>query len=70
MRNLVIAPNWIGDAIMAQPLLALLKSDDKSCHIDVLAPSHIVPVFEAMAEVSDVIATLGSIDFVLGEVDR
>ncbi len=56
MRNLVIAPNWIGDAIMAQPLLALLKSDDKSCHIDVLAPSHIVPVFEAMAEVSDVIA--------------
>jgi heptosyltransferase II len=55
VRNLVVAPNWIGDAIMAQPLLALLKSNDKNGQIDVLAPAHIVPVFEAMAEVNEVI---------------
>lgn len=54
MRILVIAPNWIGDAIMAQPLLALLKSENQDCLIDILAPAPIAPVFEAMAEVQDV----------------
>ena len=55
MRILVIAPNWIGDAIMAQPLLSLLKGDDQDALIDVLAPAHIAPVFEAMVEVRDVL---------------
>lgn len=55
MRILIIAPNWIGDAVMAQPLLALLKYDHSAASIDVLAASHIAPVFEAMAEVSDVL---------------
>lgn len=55
MRILVIAPNWIGDAVMAQPLLALLKSHQPEATIDVLAPAHIVPVFEAMAEVGEVL---------------
>lgn len=40
---------------MAQPLIALLKSHEGDCTVDVLAPSHIVPVFEAMAEVSSVL---------------
>ena len=29
-RILVISPNWIGDAIMAQPLLQLLKQPHNS----------------------------------------
>lgn len=54
LRTLVIAPNWIGDAVMAQPLLALIRQLDPSGTIDVLAPAHVAPVFEAMAEVAQV----------------
>ena len=52
MRILVVAPNWIGDALMAQPLLARLRGE-----IDVLAPEWVAPVLRRMTEVSNVIAT-------------
>jgi heptosyltransferase-2 len=55
MRTLIVAPNWIGDAVMAQPLLALLQRFDPQGTIDVVAPPHVAPVFRAMAEVSEVI---------------
>ena len=55
MRTLIIAPNWIGDAVMAQPLVALVKRFDPEGRIDALAPPHVAPVFGAMAEVDDVI---------------
>jgi heptosyltransferase-2 len=54
VRTLVIAPNWIGDAVMAQPLLSLVRQGDVSGTIDVLAPPHVGPVFEAMSEVDAV----------------
>lgn len=54
LRTLIIAPNWIGDAVMAQPLLALIRQLDPSGTIDVLAPAHVAPVFESMAEVAQV----------------
>ena len=57
MKTLVVAPNWIGDALMAQPLLALLKRDDPSQRIVALAPRWVAPVLDAMPEVDDVIAT-------------
>jgi heptosyltransferase-2 len=53
-RILVVAPNWIGDALMAQPLLARLKSSGAA--IDVLAPEWVAPVARRMPEVSEVIA--------------
>lgn len=40
---------------MAQPLLALLRRADAGGSIDVLAPAHVGPVFEAMTEVADVV---------------
>jgi len=52
-RILVVAPNWIGDALMAQPLLARLKASGAT--IDVLAPEWVAPVARRMPEVSDVI---------------
>jgi heptosyltransferase-2 len=55
VRTLVIAPNWIGDAVMAQPLMALVRRQAPEGRIDVLAPPHVGPVFGAMAEVDDVI---------------
>lgn len=56
-RILVIAPNWIGDAVMAQPLLTLLKQTYPDQTIDVLAPSWVAPVLRAMAEVNTVLET-------------
>jgi heptosyltransferase-2 len=53
-RVLVIAPNWIGDALMAQPLLARLKRSGAT--IDVLAPEWVAPVVHRMPEVDEVIA--------------
>ena len=56
-RTLVISPNWIGDAVMAQPLLQLLKRRHPERPIDVLAPPSVAPVWRAMAEVDSVLET-------------
>lgn len=52
---LVIAPNWIGEAVMAQPLLALLRQRDPTIRVDALCSPRTAPVFLAMAEVNSVI---------------
>jgi len=54
-RLLVISPNWIGDAVMANPLLQLLRKQAPQAAIDVLAPSWVAPVWRAMPEVNEVI---------------
>ena len=54
-RRLIISPNWIGDAVMAQPLAQLLHEEDAGSPIDVLAPSWVAPVWRAMREVDTVI---------------
>ncbi|MDB5797320.1 MAG: waaF [Paucimonas sp.] len=54
-RTLVISPNWIGDAVMAQPLLQRLRARDPERAIDVLAPAWVAPIWRAMQEVDTVI---------------
>ncbi|MES2534466.1 MAG: lipopolysaccharide heptosyltransferase II [Pseudomonadota bacterium] len=54
-RTLIISPNWIGDAVMAQPLLQLLRERHPERAIDVLAPGWVAPVWRAMAEVDTVL---------------
>lgn len=56
-RTLVISPNWIGDAVMAQPLLQMLRQRHPARPIDVLAPPSVAPVWRAMAEVDSVLET-------------
>jgi heptosyltransferase-2 len=56
-RTLVISPNWIGDAVMAQPLLRRLRQRFPARPIDVLAPTWVAPVWEAMREVDTVMET-------------
>ena len=56
-RFLVVAPNWIGDALMAQPLLARLREKLPQARLDVLAPAWVAPVVRRMPEVSGVIET-------------
>jgi heptosyltransferase II len=53
---LVVAPNWIGDALMAQPLLSRLRGKmAEGGRIDALAPPWVAPVLKRMAEVDEVI---------------
>jgi heptosyltransferase II len=54
-RTLIISPNWIGDAVMAQPLLRLLHERHPQRPIDVLAPAWVAPVWRAMREVDTVL---------------
>ena len=55
MKILIVGPSWVGDAVMSQTLLKLLKEKRKSCSIDVLAPSWALPIFKRMKEVNTVI---------------
>lgn len=52
---LIIAPNWIGDAVMTQPLLARLKAQYPDSPIDVLASKWVAPIYRACSEVNEVI---------------
>jgi heptosyltransferase-2 len=55
MKILVVAPSWIGDTILAQPLLALLKRNNPAARIEVLAADWSAPLLGRMAEVDAVI---------------
>lgn len=55
MKILVVAPSWIGDTILAQPLLALLKRNYPDARIEVLAAGWSAPLLARMAEVDAVI---------------
>jgi len=67
-RLLVVAPNWIGDALMAQPLLARLRARLGNPRVEVLAPPWVAPVARRMAEVDEVIeANLRHGELQLGE---
>jgi heptosyltransferase II len=54
-RILVIAPNWIGDAVMSEPLLAAIKAPHPHALIDVLATPWVAPVYRACSEVTELI---------------
>ena len=56
-RILIVAPNWIGDALMAQPLLARLREKRPGVRLDALAPAWVAPVMRRMPEIDEVIET-------------
>jgi heptosyltransferase-2 len=51
----VVAPNWIGDALMAQPLLMRLLERNSRARIDLLAPPRVAAVLRRMPEAAKVI---------------
>ena len=55
-RCLVVAPSWIGDAVLSHPLLVRLKQADPQGSIDVLAPPWVMPVYGRMPEVARTIS--------------
>ena len=56
MQNiLVVAPSWVGDCMLMQPMLLRLKQRFPGSAIDVLAPPWTVSLLKQMPEVNDVI---------------
>jgi heptosyltransferase-2 len=52
-RSIVVAPQWIGDAVMSEPLLARLASRGEQ--LSVAALPWVAPVYRAMPQVGEVI---------------
>lgn len=53
--GLIVAPSWVGDAVLAEPLIRLLKTRQPERELDVLAPAWVAPVFARMAGVRRVL---------------
>jgi heptosyltransferase II len=56
-RILIVAPAWIGDAILSEPLIALCRDPYEAPIVDVLAPAWCAPVFKRMRGIGRVIET-------------
>lgn len=55
MKALIVAPSWIGDTIMAQPMFARLHARHPGLQLDALAPRWVAPVLQRMVEISDIV---------------
>lgn len=55
-KILIVGPAWVGDMVMAQSLFKLIKAQQPSATIDVLAPAWSLPLLERMPEISNAIA--------------
>src|SRR6478736_1081688 len=54
-RILIVAPSWVGDAILSEPLIALLREPLEAAIVDVLAPPWCAPVYARMRGIQAVI---------------
>ena len=54
-KILVVAPSWVGDCMLMQPMLLRLKQRIPDCSIDVLAPPWTVSLLKQMPEVNEII---------------
>lgn len=55
MKALIVAPSWIGDTVMAQPLFARLHERFSGLRLDALAPRWVAPVLQRMPEIGAVV---------------
>ena len=54
-RALIVAPAWIGDTVMAQPLFMRLHRRIPGLQLDALAPPWVAPVLRRMPEIAGII---------------
>ncbi len=67
-KILIVAPSWVGDAMLMQPMLARLKQRHTQCQIDVFAPPWTAGLLHALPEVDNIITNPfphGSLQFKL-----
>jgi heptosyltransferase-2 len=55
IRALIVAPAWIGDTVMAQPLFMRLRRSTPGLKLDALAPPWVAPILSRMPEISGII---------------
>ncbi|HRD91954.1 lipopolysaccharide heptosyltransferase II [Accumulibacter sp.] len=55
MKALIVAPSWIGDTVLAQPLFMRLHQRTPGLRLDALAPRWVAPVLERMPEIAQVV---------------
>ncbi len=53
--SLLVAPAWVGDAVMSEPLIRQIAAHDRA-PVDILAPPWVAPLFERMPHVGNIIA--------------
>jgi len=71
MKILVVAPSWVGDTVMAQPMMRLLHQRHKQLALDVLAPPFTLPLLSRMPEVRrGIVARFGHGELKLDERQR
>lgn len=54
-RILVVAPSWVGDAILSEPLIALIREPYEEPVIDVMAPPWCAPVYARMRGIREIV---------------
>src|SRR3954471_16105091 len=54
-RLVILAPNWLGDAVMALPAIADVRRALAASHIAVAARAAVVPLFQLVPDVDDTI---------------
>jgi heptosyltransferase-2 len=52
LKTLVVAPSWIGDAVLSHPLVVRLKEADPHGTIEALAPPWVLPVYRRMPQIA------------------
>ncbi len=71
MKILVVAPAWVGDTVMAQPMFRLLHERHANLTLDVLAPPFTLPLLSRMPEVRrGIVARFGHGELKFGERRR
>ena len=58
-RIVVVAPNWLGDAVMALPAIADLRRHRPEAHLAVAARGGVAPLFTMVAGVDEVVTLQG-----------
>ena len=67
-RILIVAPSWVGDAILSEPLVAVLREPLEEPIVDVLAPPWCAPIYQRMRGIRHVIDnTLGHRELGIGK---
>src|SRR5205823_3392750 len=54
-RMLIVAPSWVGDAILSEPLIAVLREPLEAPIVDVLAPPWCAPVYQRVRGIRAII---------------
>ena len=54
-KYIIVAPSWLGDAVLMQPLLHAIKKNEPHSTIDIMSLNHIIFIFDFFKEVNNVI---------------